>query len=479
MMQYITTNNILLLGSTGAIFSVLILFTSSILFYFFSHNNGTLQYLLKTIIIGLITIPVAIVLLLALVHYFFWQKGILSAWRYISSSNKKNIENTIADSEAVDVLVHLVHGTFEPNAPWTQSNSDLCKEINKVNPKLGISRFVWDGKNTEKSRKNAALQLGNHIKNSPAKYNYIIAHSHGAAIVREMSYMFGDVARKVEGVCLLSPPFIYRRKITRTSGALMHLIDISGSLSIQLMLALILKPFGLYNFFFAFLFFALTAFAEVKLSQKYKKEVLSEVEDGKLREGVDFRNVEIYHAIGDEADSGLRFVSSLHEGCFAIFSQLKKAQTSQRKLIHWSAFISYILHILAGLLVLELYPQDTAWLISLSVSFTIVFSSHIFQWLRPSRDIPHVLLLAAMPVAIFSFWLALAKGIAYGDLRLIFCPEVFIASSETPAGDHQVLKFAPQSDGVLMHSTHSNAEALQNVAQWLYCSEKERKNRNP
>ncbi|TYD81684.1 hypothetical protein [Klebsiella michiganensis] len=479
MMQYITINNIILFGATGATLSILILFTSSILYYFFSHNNGTLQYLFKTIIIGLITTPVAIVLLFVLVHYVCWQKGILSAWRYISHSNKKKNENTITNTESADVLVHLIHGTFEPNAPWTQSNSDLCKEINKVNPTLGISRFVWDGKNTETSRKNAAQQLGNHIKNSPAKYNYIIAHSHGAAIVREMSYMFGDVARKVEGVCLLSPPFIYRRKITRTSGALMHLIDISGSLSIQLMLVLILKPFGLYNFSFALLIFALTAFAEVKLSQKYKKEVLSEVEDGRLREAVDFRNVEIYHAIGDEADSGLRFVSSLHEGCFAIFSQLKKAQTSQRKLIHWSAFISYILHILAGLLVWEFYPQDTAWLISLLVSFTIVFLSHIFQWLRPSRDIPHVLIIAAMPVAIFSFWLALAKGIAYGDLRLIFCPEVFIASSETPAGDHRVLKFAPQSDGVLMHATHSNTEALQNVAQWLYFSEKERKKRNP
>lgn len=478
-MQYTTINNILLLGAAGATFAILILFTSSILYYVISHNNGTLQYLLKTIVIGLVTTPVAIVLLLALAHYVFWQKGILSAWRYIASSNKKKNENTIADTESADVLVHLVHGTFEPNAPWTQSNSDLCKEINKVNPRLGISRFIWDGKNTEKSRKNAALQLGKHIKDSPAKYNYIIAHSHGAAIVREMSYMCGDVARKVEGVCLLSPPFIYRRKITRTSGALMHLIDISGSLAIQLLLALILKPFGLYNFNFALLVFSITAFAEIKLSQKYKKEVLNEVEDSERREAVDFRNVEIYHAIGDEADSGLRFVSSLHEGCFAIFSQLKKAQTSQRKLIHWSAFISYILHIFAGLLVWGLYPQDTVWLISLLVSFTIVFLSHIFQWLRPSRDIPHVLFIAAMPVAIFSFWLALAKGIAYGDLRLIFCPEVFIASSETPAGDHQVLKFAPQSDGVLMHSTHSNAEALRNVAQWLYCSEKDRKSGNP
>jgi hypothetical protein len=80
------------------------------------------------------------------VHYVFWQKGILSAWHYISPSNKKNNENTIADTESADVLVHLVHGTFEPNAPWTQSNSDLCKEINKINPGVGISRFVWDGK---------------------------------------------------------------------------------------------------------------------------------------------------------------------------------------------------------------------------------------------------------------------------------------------------------------------------------------------
>ena len=92
MMQYITINNILLLGATGVTLSILILFISSILYYFFSHNNGTLQYLLKTIIIGLITTPVAVVLLLALVHYVFWQKGILSAWRYISPSNKKRMK---------------------------------------------------------------------------------------------------------------------------------------------------------------------------------------------------------------------------------------------------------------------------------------------------------------------------------------------------------------------------------------------------
>ncbi|GAB7217191.1 hypothetical protein OS42_38040 [Dickeya oryzae] len=54
---------------------------------------------------------------------------------------------------------------------------------------------------------------------------------------------------------------------------------------------------------------------------------MQEVESGEHCEAVDFRNVEIYHAIGDEADSGLRFVSSLHEGCFAILSQLKKSSS--------------------------------------------------------------------------------------------------------------------------------------------------------
>lgn len=467
---------IILFGLSGVMLAMLVLFISSVAYYFFTHNKGVLQYIIKTISIGLVTIPVAIILIVALVHYVVWQKGISTAWRFIFPSTKTTIVNDIANAESEDVIVHLVHGTFETNASWTQPESEMCKSINSRNPNIGISRFKWDGKNSASSRKQAAYQLGMHIDNSPAKYNYIIAHSHGAAIVREMSYLRSDIAKKIQGICLLSPPFIFRRRIKRTSGTLINLIDISGALAIQLLLAAFLVPLNLYNVNYAAVIFFVSIFAEIIISKKYKKEFLQEVESGEHCEAVDFRNVEIYHAIGDEADSGLRFVSSLHEGCFAILSQLKKAQVSHKKLTHWSAVLSYLFYISMSVLIWFFCPEEKSWIIVLLVSFVLTSISHIWQRLKPSKDVPHVLLIAAIPVAIFSFWLAVAKAIAYGDLRLIFCPEVFIASSETPAGDHKVIKFAPQNDGMLIHSTHSHPEAIINVSEWLYCSENERVN---
>ena len=467
---------IILFGLSGIMLAMLVLFISSVAYYFFTHNKGVLQYIIKTISIGLVTIPVAIILIVALVHYVVWQKGISTAWRFIFPSTKTTTVNDIANAESEDVIVHLVHGTFETNASWTQPESKMCKSINSRNPNIGISRFKWDGKNSASSRKQAAYQLGMHIDNSPAKYNYIIAHSHGAAIVREMSYLRSDIAKKIQGVCLLSPPFIFRRRIKRTSGTLINLIDISGTLATQLLLAAFLVPLNLYNINYAAVIFFVSIFAEIIISKKYKKEFLQEVENGEHCEAVDFRNVEIYHAIGDEADSGLRFVSSLHEGCFAILSQLKKAQVSHKKLTHWSAVLSYLFYISMSVLIWFFYPEEKSWIIVLLVSFVLTSISHIWQRLKPSKDVPHVLLIAAIPVAIFSFWLAVAKAIAYGDLRLIFCPEVFIASSETPAGDHKVIKFAPQNDGILIHSTHSHPEAIINISEWLYCSENERVN---
>lgn len=476
MGSYGVIKYIVLFGLSGIMLAMLVLFVSSIAYYFFTHNKGVLQYTIKTISIGLVTIPVAIILIVALIYYAVWQKGILTAWRFISPPTKGITVNESANTESEDVIVHLVHGTFEPNASWTQPESEMCKSIRSRNPNVGISRFIWDGKNSASSRKQAAYQLGKHIENSPAKYNYIIAHSHGAAIVREMSYLRDDIAKKIQGVCLLSPPFIFRCRIKRTSGTLINLIDISGSLAIQLLLAVFLVPFDQYNINYAAAIFFVSLFAERMISKKYKREFLQEVENSECREAIDFRKVEIYHAIGDEADSGLRFVSSLHEGCFAILSQLKKAQVSHKKLTHWSAVLSYLFYISMSMLIWFFYPEEKSWILVFLVSLLLTFISHTWQILKPSKDIPHVLLIAAIPVAIFSFWLAVAKAIAYGDLRLIFCPDVFIFSSETPVGDHKILKFAPQNDGMLIHSTHSHSEAIKNVSEWLYCFEYERKN---
>lgn len=477
MGSYEVIKYIVFFGLSGIMIATLVLFFSSIVYYFFTHNKGVLLYIIKTISIGLLTIPVAIILIVVLVYYVVWQKMILTVWRFIFPQTKEITVDESANAESSeDVIVHLVHGTFEPNASWTESESKMCKAIRSRNPNVGISRFIWDGKNSELSRKQAAEQLKVHIEKSPAKYNYIIAHSHGAAIVREMSYLQDDIAKKIQGVCLLSPPFIFRRRVERTSGTLNNLIDISGSLAVQLLLAVFLVPFDLYNINYAAAIFFVSLFVEMMISKKYKREFLQEVKNSECHEAIDFRKVEIYQAIGDEADSGLRFVSSLHEGCFAILSQLKKAQVSHKELTCKSAVFSYLFYISMSLLIWFFYPEEKLWIVVFSVSFLLTVISHVWQSLKPSKDIPHVLLIAAMPVAIFSFWLAVAKAIAYGDFRLIFCPEVFISSSETPAGDHKILKFAPQNDGMLIHSTHSHPEAIKNISEWLFCLEDERKN---
>lgn len=75
---------------------------------------------------------------------------------------------------------------------------------------------------------------------------------------------------------------------------------------------------------------------------------------------------------------------------------------------------------------------------------------------------------ASIPVVIVAFYVNAMKSIAYGDWRLVFCPNVFIHSSETPPGDHQILKYAPSSDGTLVHSTHSHESAIRDVASWIW-----------
>ncbi|MEW6485419.1 MAG: hypothetical protein AB1423_12495 [Pseudomonadota bacterium] len=469
---------IILLFLISFLLSIFVLLISSILYYLITHNKGIIKYIIKTTLVGLITIPIAIIITPAIACYLIWKKLTLPIWNYLFPIDKKITIKEINEIDSDKIIVHLVHGTFEPNAQWTQPDSDMYKEIKKSNKNIEIYRFVWDGKNSVSSRKYAATQLLEQIKDSPSNINYIVAHSHGAAIVKEMSYLQPEIARKVQGVCLLSPPFIYCRKIKRTSGKLLNLMEISGSMAIQFFLATILTPFGLYNVNLAVIILIISMLLEKKLSRKYKKEFMQEVREIENEDGqysINFRNVEIFHAIGDEADSALRFVSVLHEWCFSILSQLNKGQEKRRELINWSATISYLFYISASIISWILYPGNKCYVIIFLFSFTFTVISHINQYAKPSKDTPHALIIAAIPVSILSFWLSLAKAIAYGDLRLIFCPEIFIATSETPVGsEHNVLKFAPLNDSILMHSTHSHPDAIRNVAAWLESSEFER-----
>lgn len=173
------------------------------------------------------------------------------------------------------------------------------------------------------------------------------------------------------------------------------------------------------------------------------------------------------HSIGDEADSGLRIVSTLHEVCFGIFSQLAQANKLLNKTIDSAYFICYFLQALAAALLYAFVHNPKFWLICVFVSFVGVVIAHLFDRRYGSKEMSMVLIMASLPVGIVAFYLNAVKAIAYGDWRLLFCPNVFIYTSETPEGDHSVLKYAPSSDDGLVHSTHSHEGAIRDVAEWI------------
>lgn len=458
----------------GFLYAVVVFLCTSILYFVSMHRVGAADYLAKTIAIGLLTIPVTILLSLVPIVYLVAvtvRSAVLRAgatWRWMSRSKPTSCLDCDDPDDSDEVIVHLVHGTFEPMAPWTLPGSPMRKAIEGINHRVKVTRFSWSGRNSATARSQAAKALANKLEGLPNSRHYIVAHSHGGNIVREMSLICPQAARSIHGVCLLSPPFIFRKNITRTAGNFMLLNAWGFVLAVQIPTAAVLLPFGIYWPVGAIGASVAAFFLEFWLSKQCRNSYANEIDVE--QESVDLRNVQIYHAIGDEAESGLRFVSFLHETCFGVLAQLKAAAELAKVKVHWPYVASYVYFIGVTVYCVLALTDSKDWIFVNLAGMAFILIAHIIQVVRSSKDDPSVLLTAALPIVTFSFWLAVLKAIAYGDWRLIFCPEIFISSSETPEGDHKVLKFAPQSDGIMLHSTHSHPLAVQNVASWLNCS---------
>lgn len=474
-----TMQTMALIILSGGVFAFLMLQLSTTLFYLKTHSFGTFIYVAKSLAIVLLTIPVTI-LVLCVPFFYLLKKLIPPIWRRIKRKKANIMVPDEVITENPDAVVHLIHGTFENDAPWTLNGSALRDEFTSLGLKVGISHFSWGGKNAAAARSLAAQALATKIAGSPAKHHYLIAHSHGGAIVREMSHLRQDIAHKICGVSLLSTPFIFRRERDRSSGSFFHLTDISGTFSFQLMLFGLFYSLGLYNFYVFLLSMMLSLLLEFKISSRLKGTLKEEVKRDLKRESIKFNNVQIYHAIGDEADSGLRFISSLHEGCFAVLAQLKTASLSISKHLHFTTKASYLGFVLILGYLWLFVPNSEDWRFTCVVG---IFTVALVDWWKrrnQADELPFLLVTAAFPVVICSFWLGVAKALAYGDLRLIFCPEIFISSSETPAGKFPVTKIAPpDDDSALIHSTHSHPEVIKNVAIWLKESEEGRISQGP
>lgn len=451
----------------GILFAFPVFCCASFLSYVLRHPEGSVKYVVKTVAIGLLTVPVAILITVILILDVLQRIGrrAHSIWRSNMTSQPVDELDAGEPADTSEVTVHLVHGTFEPNAPWTLPGSDMRKAIEAISHKVKLARFSWTGANTPKARSEAARALAEKLRASPSHKHYVVAHSHGGNIVREMSNLYPDTAQKIQGVCLLSPPFIYQRTITRTAGSLIWLNTIGFILAVQIPFAAVLVPFGLYWPYGATVVAILTLLVDVGLSAYCRRSSATEMI--REEESVNFRDVQIFHAIGDEADSGLRFVSFLHEVCFGVLSQLKATAHASRGKSHWPYAMSYLFFTCA--IAYATLASTKVWAAAYLVGLLLIAAAQLFQRAQPTNDEPMVLVAAAIPIAAFSFWLAVAKAMAYGDWRLIFRPDIFVSSSETPEGDHSVLKFAPQSDGTMVHSTHSHPRAVLNVAQWLEC----------
>ncbi len=104
------------------------------------------------------------------------------------------------------ILCILIHGTFAPNAEWTQPGSDLRTAIESL-PGITVITFPWDANNNQKSRYLAALELSKTLNEASTKYRhiFIVGHSHGGTIAMQAIH-FSNATNT--SIITLATPFI-------------------------------------------------------------------------------------------------------------------------------------------------------------------------------------------------------------------------------------------------------------------------------
>ncbi|NKG32191.1 hypothetical protein FVB43_19365 [Erwinia rhapontici] len=476
MIEGTTINILVMMVFLGILSAPIALFLSSSGLFIFMHFKGSCRYIFMTLTIGLLTVPVAIIISIIGIVYItvissiFCIKKITTVCRRLNRSHQGTTQTDTTFDEPADteaITVHLVHGTFEKNAAWTLPGSTMRNAIANIRPEVKIARFAWSSSNTPYARTQAAKALADKVKRSTSNKHYIIAHSHGGNIVREMSHTSPDIAEKIRGACLLSTPFIYRKSVTRSAGKLINANVFGFSFALLIPVVALYLALDLNDPVIIALFISPAALLEIWLAKRCRKSYEKESihENGAIL----LNNVAIFHAIGDEADSALRFVSVVHEVCFGVLSQLNAASKITREKMNLPFIISYI--IFTALIIYEAITSPmsifTAWNTTFLTGLITVIITHAITIKRAVQEPSNTLAAAAFPIGVFSFWLAAAKAIAYGDWRLIFCPEMFVSSSETPVGEYNILKFAPDGDANMVHSTHSLPTVVLNIVNWL------------
>lgn len=109
-------------------------------------------------------------------------------------------------------VIYLIHGTFAPNAPWTDPvSSELVDGLNNSGIEAEYRRFQWSGRNRVIDRKEGGARLAEEI--GPILDNrdravVLIGHSHGGNVALEAGKNL--TAPQCAGLryCFLATPFL-------------------------------------------------------------------------------------------------------------------------------------------------------------------------------------------------------------------------------------------------------------------------------
>jgi hypothetical protein len=116
-----------------------------------------------------------------------------------------------------EVVVHLVHGTFdsrEAGEPhWSDPDGPFAQEIKARLPEVLRSRvkfepFDWSGKNSFEERKKATDALTDTIDRFDDRLRFFIGHSHGGTIIADALVAAREL--NTVGVMTLATPFVAR-----------------------------------------------------------------------------------------------------------------------------------------------------------------------------------------------------------------------------------------------------------------------------
>ena len=144
--------------------------------------------------------------------------------------------------EQNDETVHviLVHGTFAPDAAWTQATSPLCVCIAKAleGRAVRFEQLSWSGANRHADRIEAGNALAakaiDLIRAYPGNC-FLVGHSHGGTVITQALNRSLELSAAISGAVFLATPFIQVHKKDYAS----KLISWVYALCMALMLAAI------------------------------------------------------------------------------------------------------------------------------------------------------------------------------------------------------------------------------------------------